>query len=198
MSAVVIVYHSGYGHTQKLAESVALGVQNADTELQCELIAIDQDGGIDEAKWLQLDKAEAIVFGSPTYMGSVSWQFKRFADESSTRWFSDSWKGKLAAGFTNSASINGDKASTIQYLMTFAMQHGMLWLGTGLKPAATKAADRNDLNYMGGFSGLLAQSPSDSSPEEGPLSGDLLTAEVFGQRIASTLSQIRVGDREIA
>ena len=30
--------------------------------------------------WKLLAAAKTIVFGSPTYMGSVSWQFKKFAD----------------------------------------------------------------------------------------------------------------------
>ena len=64
------------------------------------------------------------------------------------------------------------------------MQHGMLWIGTGMMPANSKAATRNDVNYLGSFSGLMAQSPSDSSPDEGPLPGDLETARLFGARIA--------------
>ncbi len=44
-------------------------------------------------------------------MGSVSWQFKKFADASSKAWFTMAWKDKLAAGFTNSATLNGDKFS---------------------------------------------------------------------------------------
>jgi len=149
-----------------------------------ELILIDAEGNITEAQWASLAAADAIVFGSPTYMGTVSWQFKKFADASSKPWFIGAWKDKLAAGFTNSASQNGDKGVTISYLITFAMQHGMLWVGTGLMPASSKAAQRSDLNWLGGFSGLLAASPSDSTPEEGPHAGDLETAKAFGKRFA--------------
>ncbi|MGL5044215.1 MAG: NADPH-dependent FMN reductase, partial [Plesiomonas sp.] len=51
-------------------------------------------------------------------------------------------------------------------------------------PSNTKAADRNDINYVGAFAGAMAQSPADASPEEGPLPGALQTARLFGQRIA--------------
>jgi multimeric flavodoxin WrbA len=44
------------------------------------VIAIDADGNITEADWAALDAADAIIFGSPTYMGMASWQFKKFAD----------------------------------------------------------------------------------------------------------------------
>ena len=54
-------------------------------------------------------------------MGSVSWQFKKFADASSKTWFGQAWKDKIAAGFTNSASMNDDKHSTLQYMTTLSM-----------------------------------------------------------------------------
>lgn len=189
MSKVAIVYHTGYGHTQKQAEAVHAGVASV-AGTKVELIKIDAEGNISDEAWQNLASADGVIFGSPTYMGNVSWQFKKFADTSSKPWFIQAWKDKLAAGFTNSASINGDKGSTIAYMMTFAMQHSMLWVGTGLMPANSKAAVRNDVNYLAGFSGLLAQSPSDSSPDEGPLPGDLETAKVFGIRFAEQIQRL--------
>lgn len=190
MTKVAIVYYSGYGHTKKQAEAVYAGVISiVDTE--AELIAIDAEGNVTEQAWTWLDNADALIFGSPTYMGTVSWQFKKFADTSSKQWYPQQWKDKLAAGFTNSATINGDKGSTISYLMTFAMQHGMIWVGTGLLPSNSKAAQRNDLNFMGGYAGALAQSPSDSSPEEGPSAGDLETAKQFGIRVTEVAKKLK-------
>lgn len=190
MTTTAIVYFSGYGHTIKQAEAVHKGAASvAGTTAQ--LIAIDKEGNLTEQEWEVLKSADAIVFGSPTYMGGVAWQFKKFADASSKPWFAQLWKDKIAGGFTNSATINGDKASTINYLMTFAMQHSMVWVGTGLMPSNAKTATRNDVNYLGGSSGALAQSPSDSSPEEGPLAGDLETARLFGVRIAEWTKKVK-------
>ncbi len=183
MAAIVVLFHSGYGHTRKQAEAVLAGAGEA-PGATATLIAIDPEGHITDADWATLAAADAIIFGAPTYMGGPSWQFKRFADASSKPWFGQAWKDKIAAGFTNSATMNGDKFSTIQYMITLAMQHSMVWIGTGMMPSNTKAATRNDLNYVGGFSGALAQSPADSSPDEGPLPGDLETARQFGQRVA--------------
>lgn len=190
MSKVAIIYHSGYGHTKKLAEAVHAGAASAPSAA-VDLIAIDAEGNISEANWATLAAADAIIFGSPTYMGSVSWQFKKFADASSKQWFTQQWKDKVGAGFTNSATMNGDKLSTLHYLFTLGMQHSMVWVGTGLMPANSKAAQRNDINFVGSFSGLMAQSPSDSSPEEAPLPGDLETAKLFGKRVAETAAQFR-------
>lgn len=189
MSKVAIVYFSGYGHTHKQAEAVKAGlVSVAGTVV--EMIRIDEHGNFCDAAFEMLVAADGIIFGSPTYMGGVAWQFKKFADASSKPWFIQAWKDKPAAGFTNSASMNGDKGATISYLVTFAMQHSMIWVGTGLMPANSKAAERNNINYLAGSTGLLAQSPSDSSPEEGPLPGDLETAKIFGVRFAEQVKRL--------
>lgn len=183
MAKTVVVFHSGYGHTQRMAQSVAEGAG-------AELIAIDAEGNLTEANWAALQAADAIILGSPTYMGSVSWQFKKFADASSKPWFTQMWKDKIFAGFTNSATMNGDKLSTLHYLFTLSMQHGGIWVGTGIMPSNKKAAQRNDVNYVGSFSGAMAQSPSDSSPAE-MIQGDLDTAKLFGQRVAEVAVKFR-------
>ena len=183
MARITVVYHSGYGHTKRMAEAVANGAGGA-------LLAIDAEGNLPEGGWEALNASDAIILGSPTYMGGASWQFKKFADASSKPWFSQQWKDKLFAGFTNSASMNGDKLSTLHYLFTLAMQHGGLWVGTGMLPSNTKAAKRDDINFLGAFCGAMAQSPSDSSPEE-MLPGDLETARLFGKRVAETVSRIK-------
>lgn len=180
MSKIVIVHHSGYGHTARLAQAVAEGSGG-------ELLPIDAEGNLPAGGWERLAAADAIVFGSPTYMGSVSWQFKKFADASSKPWFNETWKDKFAAGFTNSASMNGDKLSTLHYLFTLSQQHGMLWVGMGMKASNSKAAKRDDLNYVASYAGLMATTPSDASADE-MVVGDLATARAFGQRIAKVVS----------
>jgi len=158
-----------------------------------ESLAIDAEGNLPEGGWDKLAAADAIVFGAPTYMGGPSWQFKKFADASSKPWFGQAWKNKVAAGFTNSATINGDKYSTISYMFTLAMQQSMIWVGTGLMPANVKASTRNDVNWLGGFGGALAQSPADVGPDDGPLPGDLETARLFGARVAETALRFKRG-----
>lgn len=182
MAKVVVVFHSGYGHTVKQAQAVAQGAQ-------AELIAIDAEGNISEQNWESLNAADAIVFGSPTYMGTVSWQFKKFADASSKAWFTQQWKDKVFGGFTNSATMNGDKQTTIQYFMTLAMQHSGVWVGTGLMPSNKKSANRDDVNYVGAFSGAMMQTPSDAGVDEvNP--GDLETARLYGERILKMAGQL--------
>jgi multimeric flavodoxin WrbA len=172
---IVVVYHSGYGHTQRLAQAVAAGAG-------AQLLAIDAEGNLPAGGWERLAAADAIVFGAPTYMGSVSWQFKKFADASSKPWYAQQWKDKIAAGFTNSAGMNGDKFNTLVTLFTLAMQHGMVWVSQGLMPSNTRAATRDDPNFLVSYSGAIAQSPSDAGADA-MAPGDLLTARLFGERV---------------
>ncbi len=176
MTDIVVVFHSGYGHTQRVAQAVAEGAG-------AQLLAIDADGNLPAGGWETLASADAIIMGSPTYMGGASWQFKKFADASSKVWYVQGWKDKLFAGFTNSAAMNGDKFATIAYLWQLAMQHSGLWVSLGTKPSNDKAARRDSINYMGGYGGLLTTSPSDASPAE-MAAGDLETARAFGERVA--------------
>jgi NAD(P)H dehydrogenase (quinone) len=172
----VVVYHSGSGHTKRMAEVVAEGAGAM-------LFAIDSNGVLPEAGWIALDAADAIIFGSPTYMGGPSWQFKKFAEESLQAYFDCRWKDKVFGGFTNSAAINGDKLNTIQYFLLLSGQHGGLWVSLAIKPACLKASKRDDLNRMGSYIAPMAQSDADASPEE-MSSGDLETGRTYGARVA--------------
>ncbi len=172
---IAVVYHSGYGHTEKLAEYIALGVAQVDgvTGVLLSVEAMD---------WDILAAADAIIMGCPTYMGSASAPFKAFMDASSKVWLQQGWQGKLAAGFTNSGGLSGDKLAVLMQIQLFAMQHGMLWVGMPLQPTGTNP---DDLNRMASYMGLMAQ--SDNAPAEfTPPSGDLKTAAWFGEYVAKT------------
>ena len=183
MAKVAVVFHSGYGHTLRMAQVVAEGAN-------AELVAIDADGNLPNGGWDTLAEADAIIFGSPTYMANVSWQFKKFADASSKQWFAQAWKDKLAAGFTNSAGLNGDKLASLSSMFGLAMQHGMIWVSQGLMPSNAKATTRQDINNLVSYSGAMAQSPSDGSADD-MHSGDLETARLFGNRVATVAARFR-------
>ncbi|MEV4742402.1 flavodoxin family protein [Streptomyces sp. NPDC049555] len=176
---VSIAYHSGFGHTAVLAEAVRAGA--ADTGATVHLVDV---AGITDEQWELLDASDAIVFGSPTYMGTASGAFHAFAEASSKRWFTRAWQDKLAAGFTNSASKSGDKLHTLQFFTVLAAQHGMHWVGLGLMPGwNSSTASENDLNRLGFFLGAAAQSNNDQGPE-GVHKADIATAEHLGRRVA--------------
>lgn len=182
MAKTVVIYYSGYGHTKRVAEYVAEGAE-------AELIAIDGEGNIAESDWQTLDTADAIIFGTPTYMGGPAWQFKKFADATSKVWFTSGWRDKVFGGFTNSASLNGDKQVTLIYLQTLASQHGGIWVSLGFLPANQLASTRADVNNLGGSVGALVQSPADAGADAIP-AGDLETAKLYGARVKGIAERI--------
>jgi multimeric flavodoxin WrbA len=192
MTSVAVVYHSGYGHTAEVAKAVVHGANRVDG-IAAKLIRVEDI----EKHWQDLDEAEAIIFGAPTYMGSASAPFKAFMDASSKVWFKQGWKDKIAAGFTHSGSHGGDKYNTITQLFTLAMQHGMIWAGLGLMPGNNSSkGSLNDLNRLGSFTGAMTQSNVDQGAEAIPAS-DLKTAEHLGRRVAQVALQF-AGERALA
>ncbi len=177
MKSVIIVYHSGYGHTQKQANSVYEGAKSVDG-VEAKIFSVTEI----DAHWETLNAADAIIFGAPTYMGSVSAEFKKFMDASSKIWFTQKWLNKLSAGFTNSGSPSGDKFNSLVQLATFAAQHGMTWVNLGLLPSNSINSTPADLNYSGSSFGAMAQSQHDAP--SAPHSGDLATAHHLGKRVA--------------
>jgi NAD(P)H dehydrogenase (quinone) len=187
MINVTIVYFSGSGHTTKLAEAVAKGAR-AVTGVDVQLRALQGDdiqGGRfkNEALLAQLDASDALIFGSPTYMGGPAAQFKAFADATGERWFKTAWKDKVAAGFTVSGGPSGDKWSTLNYFFTLAMQHGMIWVGLTESPFNEKG-----LNRLSSYSGVMGQAFTEP-PEVAPNEADKLTGESLGQRVAEAVAR---------
>jgi NAD(P)H dehydrogenase (quinone) len=194
MTTVAIVYHSGFGHTRVQAEAVRDGAA-AVPGTTVHLIAVEDH----DDRWSEIDGADAIVFGAPTYMAGPSAPFKAFLDATSGRWGEQRWQDKLAAGFTNSAGLNGDKLATLQQFALFAMQHGMIWIGLGLLPGNhTAAGSPDDLNRLAGFIGAMAQSNADEGPELVPPLADRRTAEHLGRRVAEAAARWRQPQQALA
>lgn len=186
MTSVAIVYHSGFGHTQALAEAVAAGVRTVPGSTANLIPVADA-----EARAAELDAADAIIFGSPTYMGGLSAEFAKFKDWTSSRWMQGAWRNKLAAGFTVSASWNGDKHNTLYQLLTLAVQHGMVWIGLGLPPGNNSSTGSiADLNCLGASIGAMGQANADQGVE-GIAASDFKTFEALGRRVAEAAQRWR-------
>lgn len=188
---IAIVYHSGYGHTARQAEAVKAGIEQVDgTEA---LLLTVEDA---QTRWGDLASAEAIIFGTPTYMASVSAQFKAFQDATSHAVMAQgfAWKDKIAAGFTNSGSRSGDKLATLIQIALFAAQHGMHWVNLALPPANNSTTgSEEDLNRLGFWLGAGAQSNTDQGPDVAPPEADLATARHLGRRVAEAALQFARG-----
>lgn len=183
---VAVVYHSGYGHTEVMAQAIAKGAEETGA-----CVALISVGDLEQIDWDRLNDADALIFGSPTYMGSVSGQFKLFMDASSKIWEERGWVDKVAAGFTCAASLSGDKQSTLLQMAVFAAQHGMIWVGLDLLPGyCTSTGSNEDLNRMGTFMGAMAQANADEGPDVAPPASDRETAKLLGARVAKITARV--------
>jgi multimeric flavodoxin WrbA len=185
---VSIAYHSGFGHTAVLAEAVGAGAAEAGGVVH--LIKVNE---ITDTQWSILDASDAIIFGSPTYMGTASGAFHVFAEATSARFLPGTWRDKIAAGFTNSAAKSGDKSHTLQFFTVLAAQHGMHWVNLGLLPGWNSSqGSENDLNRLGFNLGAAAQTNADEG-HEAVHKADIATAEHLGRRVAETAAVFVAG-----
>lgn len=195
MGSVAIIYFSGTGHTHLMAEAIASGIYfHADTRV--DLLRIEGTQ-IKDGRWVNqtfmesLQMANAIIFGSPTYMGGAAAQFKAFADFTSKTWFTESWKDKLAGGFTHGAALSGDKLNTLIYFSILAAQHGMVWVNPGEIDCTAKGST-DETNRLRSYLGVMGQTYLDFERKEPALHpGDRLRCEQFGQRLAKWIHRIK-------
>jgi NAD(P)H dehydrogenase (quinone) len=195
MVDIAIVYHSGFGHTKLQAEAVHRGVASI-AGVNARLLTTEEA----IARLDELDSAAAIIFGCPTYMGSMSAEMKKFIEAAAKKWFTLAWKDKIAGAFTNSSSFSGDKLNTLVGLMINAMQHGMIYVSLGMHPSANNpeamthptGPGPDEHNRVGSFIGPMSAS-FQVKPPETPSKGDLETAEAYGKRVASITLQFVKG-----
>ena len=188
MPTVAVVHHSSTGKTKALAGAVAAGAKSVAGTTVLELTItgsqIVEGRFKDDAFLAQLDAADAIIFGSPTYMGMVSGQFKCFADATGGRWYQRTWAGKIAGGFTTSGSFSGDKQGSLLYLSILAAQLGMVWVGQNeLNGLFAGQPMETAINRLGSHLGVMGQAAP--MPDVMPTAGDLKTGEIYGARIAN-------------
>ncbi|MHC4051608.1 flavodoxin family protein [Bradyrhizobium sp. 25ACV] len=177
MPLLAIVYFSNSGTTETLAHAVARGAAGMAEVTLCRIAGDDIKSGRFQNEQLlaTIDRASAVAFGSPTYMGGAAAQFKAFADASSDRWSEQRWANKLAAGFTTGACAGGDQLHTLSYFSILAAQHGMLWCGLDI-PGGEDPSGRNRLGSQLGLATHLVDCALPQS--------DLSTADYLGQRLA--------------
>ncbi|MFZ4595407.1 MAG: flavodoxin family protein [Verrucomicrobiaceae bacterium] len=190
---ISIVYHSGSGHTAEMSHAVAKGVSSAGDVSVMEHQIVDED--FKGSRWLneevlaQLDKSDAIILGSPTYMGGVSAQLKAFMDATSTRYLQRKWLNKICAAFTVSGLPSGDKVNMLVGCTTFAMQHGMIWVGVAESPVTGEGFNRLGI-FLGAAGNALFEPPSET-----PTSEDKLTGEMLGRRVATLAKRLQLNHR---
>lgn len=185
---ILVVFHSIGGNTLKLARAVAEGA-GADAYLKRVEELVPDDVLIKNPSWVkirdelkkipianpkELAEYDAIIFGSPTRYGNMSYQMKHFFDRTGSLWVSGSLVGKVAAFFTTNETLHGGKEATLLSMFPPAMAHGMIIVG--LPPTEEK------LSKHGSYYGAT----STGTPTE----NDLYLAKQLGKRVAEIAKKL--------
>ncbi|MCF8240352.1 MAG: flavodoxin domain-containing protein [Melioribacteraceae bacterium] len=134
MREVLVLYHSNSGNTKKMAAYVYQGVVK-NPEVNGKLKSIE------EAVAADIMKADGIALGSPTNMGILSWQMKKFWDEIGDELWGKV-DGKIGCAFSSSGGWGGGNELTCQSLLTVLINYGFLVFGV-----TDYVADKFTLHY---------------------------------------------------
>ncbi len=175
MALIHIIYHSEKGHTEALAERIAEGVDTfggcSSRLLRC------QDANQDHVTGCQ-----GLILGSPTHMGNVSAEMKRFIDHViSPVWMQGGIPGTVGSAFTSSGSLHGDKEFALLSMLVTMFQLGMTLVS--LPP--NSVPENQYLGYSHGIAtSVMGQQPS-MMPQE-----DRAVAKALGRRVAQIAYQL--------
>jgi len=145
MTTILVLYYSRHGATEKMAQLIARGAEEASKEgfnietilrtvpnvsRVCEACEADiPDSGAPYVTLDDLKNCDALALGSPAYFGNMASPLKFFIDGTSGLWLSGAMAGKPAAVFTSSSTIHGGQESVLLSMMLPLLHHGMLITG---------------------------------------------------------------------
>ncbi len=120
MTKILIVYDSRSGNTEKMAYAVAEGAKQAGKAE----VTVKK---VDEATVKDLQEADGIIMGSPTYYGQMSAKLKALIDESVK--IHGKLQGKIGAAFTSSGGTATGAETTLLSIIQAMLVHGMIVQG---------------------------------------------------------------------
>jgi len=183
---IALVYFTNTDVTGQLMKAAFSEIEKEGIELISHQILgkeIIEGRFINQELMSSLHSCNAVIFGSPTYMGNVAAQFKAFADATSDFWECQKWAGKVAAGITSGTGLNGDQSSTLQYFSTLSSQHGMIWVGLDA-PFSDKV---KAVNRLGCQLGVTA-----CSPDGEVHSTDIESAKFLAHRVIEITKKLNI------
>jgi NAD(P)H dehydrogenase (quinone) len=141
MAKVLVLYHSAYGHIEKMAEAVAEGAREGGATVDIKRVPETVPEDVAKASYFKMDQAapvakvddlveyDAIIFGAGTRFGTVASQMRSFIDQTGGLWAKGALVGKVGSVFTSSATQHGGQESTILGFLPTLMHHGMVTVG---------------------------------------------------------------------
>src|SRR6195256_1400492 len=142
MTNALILYYSSYGHIEAMAYAQAEGARRVPhakvvvkrvPELVPEELARSSGIQLDQKAPIatpdELEKYDAIIFGTPTRFGNMAAQMRNFLDQTGPLWGRGALVGKVGSVFCSTASQHGGQETTITSFHTTLLHHGMIIVG---------------------------------------------------------------------
>jgi NAD(P)H dehydrogenase (quinone) len=198
MAKVLVLYHSTYGHLERMAEAVAEGARQVDgvtvdirrvPETVPEELAIKSGYKMDQAAPVatvdELANYDAIIIGAGTRFGTAAAQMRQFLDTTGGVWAKGALVGKVGSAFTATATQHGGQEVTLIGMIQTLLHHGMVVAGL---PYAFAGQSRLDEITGGSPYGATTITGSDGSrmPSENELDG----ARFQGRYVAETARKL--------
>jgi NAD(P)H dehydrogenase (quinone) len=203
---VLVIYYSSYGHTARMAQSVADGARGAEPEVEVRVVRIPEleearramstqewyvkaqeaHADIPEATLDDLRWADGIIWGMPTRYGNMSAQVKQFIDTTGSLWANGELEDKATGIFTSTATIHGGQESTVLTGLVPLLHLGMVFVGTpyGQNPQILTTDGIGGSPYG---PGTLAGPDGSRQPED----RELTTARNLGSRVAKVARRLK-------
>jgi NAD(P)H dehydrogenase (quinone) len=154
---VSVIYYSATGNVAEIAREVAAAAEKAGAEVRLREVAdpvpaasrsragalnpgSPEDATPDDVLW-----ADAVIMGSPTRFGNISYQLKHFIDSLGDAWMRGLLADKVYSAFTSSGTIHGGNEATLLSLLTSFHHFG----GIVVAPGYTQPAKFRDGNPYG-------------------------------------------------
>jgi NAD(P)H dehydrogenase (quinone) len=116
---ILVVYDSKSGNTEKMAFAVARGAEQAGAEVMVKRA--------EQVKNSDLQDADGIIMGSPTYFGQMTGRLKHIIDDSIQ--VHTKLSGKVGAAFASSGGPAGGGETTLLSILQAMLIHGMIIQG---------------------------------------------------------------------
>ena len=204
MVNILVLYYSGYGHIERMAEAIAAGARSVASaevtmkrvpELMPEEVArkagmkLDQEAPI--ATVDELAHYDAIIFGTPTRFGNMAAQMRNFLDQTGSLWVKGALVGKVASVFASTGTQHGGQETTITSFHHTLMHQGMIIVGL---PYSFAGLTRMDQISGGTPYGATTLASADGSRQ--PTENELEGARFQGRHVAEIAARLQRGAGE--
>jgi NAD(P)H dehydrogenase (quinone) len=197
MAKILVLYYSTYGHIETMAKAVAEGARRVEgVEVTVKRVAelmdsatldrigakADQDAPVADPK--ELDRYDAIIFGTPTRFGNMAAQMRNFLDQTGKLWLEGKLVGKVGSVFTSTGTGGGNETTILTFIPTL-LHHGMIVVGL---PYACQ--ELLDISQFRGGSPYGAGTVAGGDGSRQPLENELNQARFQGRRVAEIATKL--------